>query len=216
VAEAETLLRTAIDRHPSFAPAYVNLADVYRATGRDGEGERLLQRGLAVVPDDAALAHALGLLHVRQQRYPDAQQQLARAAALAPDNPRYGYVHALALRQAGKAGDSFDVLTRTLARHPNDRDVLYALAAHSLEAGDRTAAARYAERLASCHRTTRGCRNCSRAASGEGRSKYDTLQATACLQLRMLAQGYAPACYHSATWTPKAPASSSRSYRLTI
>lgn len=147
VAEAERLLRTAIDRHPSFAPAYVNLADVYRATGRDDEGEKLLERGLEVVPDDAALAHALGLLHVRQQRYPDAQQRLARAAALAPDNPRYGYVHALALQQAGKAGEARDVLTRTLARHPNDRDILYALATHSLETGDSENAARYVERL---------------------------------------------------------------------
>lgn len=147
VAEAEKLLGTAIDRHPSFAPAYVNLADVYRATGRDPAGEDLLQRGLEVVPDVAALAHALGLLYVRQQRYPEAQQQLARAAARAPDNPRYGYVHALALQQAGNAGEARDVLTRTLARHPNDRDVLYALASLSLEAGDRTTAARYAERL---------------------------------------------------------------------
>jgi Tfp pilus assembly protein PilF len=147
VAEAEKLLQTAIDRHPSFTPAYGNLADVYRATGRDGEGERLLHRGVEVVPDDAALAYALGLLYVRQQRYPEAQQQLARAALLAPDNPRYGYVYALALQQAGKLGEAGHVLRRTLVHHPNDRDILYALASQSLEAGDRTAAAGYAERL---------------------------------------------------------------------
>ncbi len=146
-AEAEKLLRTAIDRFPSFAAAYVNLADLYRSTGRDPDGERVLLQGLDAAPDHADLAHVLGLLYVRQKRYPEAEEQLARAAALAPGNPRYGYVYAIALHSAKKSAKAGDVLRQNLDRHPNDRDSLLAIASINLEQGNQAEAARFAERL---------------------------------------------------------------------
>ena len=147
VAEAETLLKTSIDRFPLFTPTYINLADVYRAEDHDADGEALLERARAVAPDDASVAYALGLLYVRQKRYADAEAELARAAELGPDNPRYGYVYALALQQTGKTAAARNVLTETLERHPYDRDLLYALATFSLQAGDGAAAEGYARRL---------------------------------------------------------------------
>ena len=51
--EAERAYRTALRIDPSFAPTYVNLADLYRAQQRDEEGENILRQGLAV-PNDAA------------------------------------------------------------------------------------------------------------------------------------------------------------------
>ena len=49
-------------------PAYVNLADLYRAAQREPDVRRVLEEGLAAVPDDAALHYALGLALVRAQR----------------------------------------------------------------------------------------------------------------------------------------------------
>ncbi|MEA3642046.1 MAG: tetratricopeptide repeat protein [Lamprobacter sp.] len=97
---AEQAYRTALRLDPTFAPAYVNLADLYRALGRDRDGEALLQQGLERLPDAASLHHALGLLRVRQGQFPAAIQSLTRAAALAPENTRYATIHALALEHA--------------------------------------------------------------------------------------------------------------------
>ena len=44
LAGAEAELRSAIHMEPSSTPAYINLADVYRALGRDGDGEALSAR----------------------------------------------------------------------------------------------------------------------------------------------------------------------------
>src|SRR6185295_1857328 len=61
-AEYETALRIG----PWFVPAYLNLADLLRAEGRDDEGERLLRRALEIAPDSADAHHTLGLLLVRR------------------------------------------------------------------------------------------------------------------------------------------------------
>ena len=60
LAEAEARLADSIRLHPGFVPAYANLADLMRQQGRDGEGERILQQGLAVAPRSAELHHAIG------------------------------------------------------------------------------------------------------------------------------------------------------------
>src|SRR4030095_2013593 len=49
-ARAEGELQSATRLEPSSIPAYVNLADVYRAQGRDADGERVLRDGLAGAP----------------------------------------------------------------------------------------------------------------------------------------------------------------------
>jgi len=147
-AEAEAALRTALGIDPGFAPAAVNLADLYRATGRDGEGERVLRQTLERDPTSGAAHHALGLLLVRQQRRAEAVAELEAAARLAPESARYGFVYAVALDGAGRRPQAIEALTRVLARHPNDRDTLLALATWSYERGDRRQALAYARRLA--------------------------------------------------------------------
>src|SRR5206468_677811 len=109
-AKAEASYRTALELDPGWIPAYVNLTDLMRQTERDEEGEKILRAGLAHRPDDASLHHSLGLLLVRRKELPAALASLQRAAELAPDNPRFAYVYAVALRSAGQNREALAVV----------------------------------------------------------------------------------------------------------
>jgi tetratricopeptide (TPR) repeat protein len=137
----------AIALDPTFVPAYVNLADHYRALDQDVRGEQLLRQGLGRVPEAAALHHALGLLLVRRGRTAEALVELGRAAELAPTSARYAYVYGVALNSTGAAARALAVLQAAHERHTGDPDVLAALATISRDRGDRAAARTYARRL---------------------------------------------------------------------
>jgi tetratricopeptide (TPR) repeat protein len=147
-AAARLSYRTALRLDPAFVPAYVNLADLYRALGDDGAGETVLREGIAVAPEDADLRHALGLLYVRTDRIDDAVAELGRAAQLAPGNSRYAYVQALAIRESGDLDRALSVLEAAYRLHPNDRQLLVALATLNRDAGRRDAALAFAQALA--------------------------------------------------------------------
>jgi Tfp pilus assembly protein PilF len=121
VAGAERAFRDALEIDPEWIPASANLADLLRATNRDGEGESVLRAALARQPGAAALHYALGLCLVRQQRRGAALEELARAASLAPDDPRFALAYALALDDAGRAREALAAVERGLARRPGDR-----------------------------------------------------------------------------------------------
>jgi tetratricopeptide (TPR) repeat protein len=146
-AQAEAAYQRAIRLQPSFMPSYMNLADLYRAQGREGDAERVLREALAREPNTAEVHHALGLLLVRRKQMKDAVRELARAAELAPDAPRYPYVYALALDRLGQRAKALAVLAKAQQRFTGDRDILGALVELSLQAGDREAAVRWAQKL---------------------------------------------------------------------
>ncbi|MFZ1641405.1 MAG: tetratricopeptide repeat protein [Candidatus Contendobacter sp.] len=146
--KAEAAYHAALDLQPTFTQAAVNLADLYRLQGRDAEGEKTLRQALDLDPQNATAYHALGLLLIRQKRLPEAITALAEAARLGGDNPRYGYVYAVALNSAGQGPKAIQELETVLQRHPNDRDSLLALVAFQRDAGHLDAARVYARRLA--------------------------------------------------------------------
>lgn len=146
--QAETAYRAALQLQPTFTQAAVNLADLYRIQGRDGDGEKVLRQALESDPRNAAAHHALGLLLIRQKRLPEALAALAEAAQLGSDNPRYGYVYAIALNSTGQGPKAVLELEAVLAKHPNDRDSLLALTAFQRDAGNLGAARASARRLA--------------------------------------------------------------------
>ena len=62
---AEKEYKKALELEPYFVPNFLNLADLYRLTGRDVDGEALLQKALEFAPDSGDARYALGLLMVR-------------------------------------------------------------------------------------------------------------------------------------------------------
>ena|SRR6266446_2959897 len=119
---------------PRFVPALINLADLFRAQGRDADGER-------------ALAHALGLLRVRQGRHGEAVALLQQAVQGRPESTRFAYVYAVALHGTGNPSRALTVLEEAHRQRPADRDVLSALVTSLREGGDSQAALGYAEQL---------------------------------------------------------------------
>ncbi|MGY3239808.1 MULTISPECIES: tetratricopeptide repeat protein [unclassified Bradyrhizobium] len=144
---AEAEYRSALRLDPTFAPATINLADLYRQLGKDHDGEEVLRDALSRSPQDAPLHHALGLTLVREKRPDQALDQLRTAATLDPGQSHYAYVYAIALHSAGRREEASAVLKENLQRHPNDRETLSAVLAMSREAKDFDSAREYAERL---------------------------------------------------------------------
>jgi Flp pilus assembly protein TadD len=147
-AEAETEFAAALRLSPQFAPAAINLADLNRQRGRDGESVKILQDSIVTAPRDAGLHYALGLTLVRLKRNDEALVELNKASELDPERARYAYVYAVALQSGGRSQDAMTVLKTNLARHPNDRDTLSALIGFSRDSGDAKSALEYAQGLA--------------------------------------------------------------------
>jgi tetratricopeptide (TPR) repeat protein len=145
--EAETEYRTALRLDPNFVPALVNLADLDRTRGMDGEGAELLKKALTIEPDNADVRYALGLYLVRKRDYAAALDLLRRAHELMPENARYAYVYAVALNSTGAAAEAITLLEETHRRHPVDREVLIALVSMARDNGDFAAALRNAREL---------------------------------------------------------------------
>jgi len=146
--EAIAAYERALALDARFVGGYVNLADAYRSLGREAESEKTLRRGLALLPRAADLHHALGLLLVRKRDSAAALKELALAVKLAPDNARYGYVHAIGLHSAGRRGEALSLLRTVDARQPYDPEILSALVSMSREAGNAKDALVYARKIA--------------------------------------------------------------------
>ena len=138
--------RAALRRSPRYTPAYVNLSDLQREQGAERDAERTLREGLAALPDDAMLHHALGLSLARSGRQSEAVEELKRAGELSTD-VRFAYTYAVALHSSGNADGAIDALEKARGRAPRDHDVLFALATFHRDAGRITKALQYAVQL---------------------------------------------------------------------
>ncbi len=146
--KAENEFKSAISIDPMFAPAAVDLADLYRAQNKDQEGEHVLRDAIARMPLDASLQYALGLVMIREKHYVQALQLLASAAHKDPENARYNYVYAVALKDADRKSEAIGTLEASINLHPYDRDSLASLVNWLGRSGNSNKALVYAERLA--------------------------------------------------------------------
>ncbi|NKB99539.1 MAG: tetratricopeptide repeat protein [Pseudomonadales bacterium] len=143
---AEQALKTSLELNPQWVPGLINLADLYRSTGRDGQGGPLLEQAHVLAPEvpDVLLSKALWV--VRQGEAATALPLLEQAWQLAPESARYAYVHAVALHSAGRSSDALAVVDRTLALR-RDRQLLQAAYSIAQEANLEEKAQEYGEAL---------------------------------------------------------------------
>ena len=147
LAGAEASYLEAIEIEPGLVTAYINLADLYRRTNRDEEGEKILLSALEKYPELAAVHYALGLLKIRLDDQEEAMVYLEKAARLAPEEAQYSYVYGIGLNSRQEPGRAISFLEQALENHPYNRDILYALTTLNLEQQDLSAAREYAQKL---------------------------------------------------------------------
>ncbi|MDA0979387.1 MAG: tetratricopeptide repeat protein, partial [Proteobacteria bacterium] len=109
-AAAVDAFQMALQIEPLYLPGLLNLADTYRALGRDAEAGPLLQRAVQIAPDSGAANHSLGLYLVRHQQNAQALRYLAAAVEQADASPRYAYIYGVALENAGRIDEAIQVL----------------------------------------------------------------------------------------------------------
>lgn len=144
--EAEQAWSDAVRVAPREPANYLNLADMYRAQGREKASERLLREALERLPDEGMLHYALGLSLVRQQQRGDALVHFREAWRLSPENPRTGYVLAVALEPEAPQ-QALQILGEAGRLHPNDRDLLWAGASFSQRHGEPALAGEFVDAL---------------------------------------------------------------------
>ncbi len=133
VEDAVAWFRRAIALDPTFVQASVNLAEAERMRGNETGAEKTLREALGRTPDAAAVHHALGLSLVRQGRLADALGSLQAAHDLAPDEPRFAFVHAVALHDTGRRAAAIATLREAIRRHPYDQNLVGTLASYEGE-----------------------------------------------------------------------------------
>jgi Flp pilus assembly protein TadD len=146
-AKALAQYEQALKLDPNYAPAYVNLADLYRSEQQDQKAEQVLLAGIARLPGAGSLHHAYGLLLVRQKNLQPAITEFKRSVELEPENTRFRYVYAIALNATGDASDAIEELRKANALDPADNDVLIALINFHRQQGDTAGARKYAADL---------------------------------------------------------------------
>ena len=145
--EAEAEFRAGLKLDANAIPIYVDLADLYRAENRESDATALLREAIRRVPDAAAPHHALGLGLIRQKDYAGAIEQLRQATYLAPHEPHYAYVYAVALQSTGKTEAARRVIDAALARAPNDAALLMLALQDAMNSDDPGRASRLANTL---------------------------------------------------------------------
>jgi Flp pilus assembly protein TadD len=70
---------------------------------------------------------------------------------MAPGMARFAYAYALALKERGQTAAAIRALAAALTRHPDDREILFALATLERDAGQLAAARQHAARLAQAY-----------------------------------------------------------------
>ena len=122
--EAETVLRRAIALDGSLAGAQANLAELYRATGRDEESENTYAAAIEISPEDAMLRYGHALSLVREKNMTGAISELEASVRLAPANARYRTTLAVALDTVGRTDEAFNLLGQALTDGSADASLL--------------------------------------------------------------------------------------------
>lgn len=121
--------RKAIEVEPVFVPAYLNLADIYRAQSQDNLGSIVLQQALNKGLTAASLYQSMALLNIRQKQYQQAAKTLEKGLTLNPTDVNLLYTASLLHDNAGEVTQAVAKLKTAHELAPARLDILYALVA---------------------------------------------------------------------------------------
>jgi predicted CXXCH cytochrome family protein len=131
--KADQVYNLCIQRFPSFAPAYSNLADLYREQNHEVRAKAILDEGLLRVPGNPQLHYALGLWHVRSHNNKLALSELKTAADLAPGDAQMIYGYSIAMFSMEKKKEAISLLEKYTLLHGNNAMILEAIASMSTD-----------------------------------------------------------------------------------
>jgi tetratricopeptide (TPR) repeat protein len=114
----ESLLATA-----SLPESMTILSDFEFRMGDNVRALSHLEHAIRLDPNLALARHSYGLALVRERRYEEAIEELEQAYELAPGNPRYAYVYAVALNSLGLVDEAVAVLTKAREEFPDDAEI---------------------------------------------------------------------------------------------
>jgi cellulose synthase operon protein C len=133
---AETAFRAALSHDPEFAPATRDLAQLYRASGRDGDARKVYVDRLAKNADDVTARLGLAEIAIAQRKWSDAIEHLNHWRAVAKHDPAPG-LKLVAVYELRADWESAKAMAIALGEQfPLDADVAEAQGRTRLEAGD--------------------------------------------------------------------------------
>ena len=108
---------------PYFAPAYVNLADLYRRFGNTVAESETLAIGVEQNPADRALRYSYALHFVRHKQLDKTLQHVTKAMQLSPENSQYAYLYLLALESLGRKRQALSEIDELIERVSDNRQL---------------------------------------------------------------------------------------------
>jgi predicted CXXCH cytochrome family protein len=122
--DSEKAFEQAIALDPALSGARANLAELYRATGRNQRSEETYAEAITIAPENADLRYGHALALVRRQALSEAIDELRVAVRLAPENTRYLTTLAIALDSSGGTQEAFTLLAQAEAGGATDASLL--------------------------------------------------------------------------------------------
>ena len=118
IPEAESLLRTHLQRFPTDVAALRMLAEVASRLGRIQDAEQLLARCLELAPSFNAARHHYAIVLNRQNQPAAALRQIEQLLTLEPRNSAYRNLKAVVLARIGEYSESIDLYAELLTSFP--------------------------------------------------------------------------------------------------
>lgn len=123
----------AVERFPTFAPAYVALASTLLAQGSSQKAVHALLKALELAPDDVDALNLLGVAFYRQGEFDEAEEALSQARCLSPRNLRT-LLHLTELyRSQERFLEATEAIQQALAIAPDDPDTMVSFGLLSLD-----------------------------------------------------------------------------------
>jgi Flp pilus assembly protein TadD len=104
--QASYVLQSLMRQHPTYLPAYNDMAELHLRFGRVDEALASINQGLKLAPHDATLWNNRGMCRLMQGDYDQALQAFDAAVEAAPHDARYHANRATALGLLGRYDES--------------------------------------------------------------------------------------------------------------